>query len=160
MRCEKIILLLLGALAFANAGLAGAGVNDPPHYLFPYVPDTTDNPPLYYTKVCPASFIGPGCFARCEALESVRFQGDVPRLDHSYRSTVPYLGEKLYSYNGLVPRFKVFVPQTAFGWVRPYARGVPEKWPVDFGWMNAYPVEGYDLEKPRGLMMTISKTDD
>ena len=49
--------------------------------------------------------------------------------------------------------------RTAFGWVRSYARGVPEKWPLDFGWMNAYPVEGYDVEKPRGFMMTISKTD-
>ena len=39
--------------------------------------------------------------------------------------------------------------RTAFGWVRPYARGVPERWPLDFGWMNAYPVEGYDVEKPR-----------
>lgn len=272
MRCEKIILLLLGALAFASAGLAGGGYTDPPYYLFPYVPDTTDNPPLYYTKVCPVgktdekdaeyvvigiwyprmyqgvalnyrgdlvipekieglpvrkimpaafslcqsltsvsipstvrevgerafswctaltnvtfaegtatigcaaftncvalksvtfpkslSFIGPGCFARCEALESVRFQGDAPQLDYSYRSAVPYLGEKLYSYNGLVPRFKVFLPRTAFGWVRPYARGVPEKWPVDFGWMNAYPVEGYDIEKPKGLMMTITKADN
>ena len=45
----------------------------------------------------------------------------------------------------------------SFGWTRPYARGVPEKWPVDFGWMNAYPVEGYDIEKPRGFTMTISK---
>lgn len=45
----------------------------------------------------------------------------------------------------------------SFGWLRHYARGVPEKWPVDFGWMNAYPVEGYDIEKPRGFTMTISK---
>lgn len=57
----------------------------------------------------------------------------------------------------LKTRFRVFVPRTVFGWVRPYAHGVPEKWPVDFGWMNAYPVEGYDIEKPEGLMMTILK---
>lgn len=69
-------------------------------------------------------------------------------------------GTKLTSYNGFAPRFKVFVPRTAFGWVRPYAHGVPEKWPVDFGWMNAYPVEGYDIESPRGFMMSISKARD
>ena len=272
MRYAKIVLLLLGALAFANAGLADGAFIDPPYYLFPYAADTTDKPPLNYTKVCPVgkteekdaeyvvigiwyprmyqgvapnyagdlviperidglpvrkimpaafslcqsltsvsipstvreigerafswctsltnvtfaegtavvggcaftncvslksvtfpkslSFIGPGCFARCEALESVRFQGDAPRLDHSYRSPDPYFGEKLKSTNGFAPRFKVFAPRTAFGWVRPYSRGVPEKWPVDFGWMNAYPVEGYDIEKPRGLMMSISKACD
>ena len=71
----------------------------------------------------------------------------------------PYLDEKLKSCNGFAPRFKVFVPRTAFGWGRPYARGLPETWPVDFGWMNAYPVEGYDIEKPKGLLMSISKTD-
>ena len=98
-------------------------------------------------------------FAWCASLEFVKFQGDAPRLDLSYNSKVPYLGEKLSSYNGLAPRFTVFVPRTAFGWVRPYGRGVPKRWPVDFGWMNACPVEGYDVEKPRGFMMTISKTD-
>ena len=80
-------------------------------------------------------------------------------MDLSYNSKVPYLGEKLYSYNSLATRFTVFVPRTAFGWVRPYARGVPEKWPVDFGWMNTYPVEGYDVEKPHGFMMTITKVN-
>ena len=103
------------------------------------------------------SFIGPGCFARCEALESVRFLGDAPRLDVSYRGKEPYLGEKLRSYNGPSPRFKVLVPNTSFGWRRPYVRGVPEKWPIEFGWMNAYSVEGYDVTSPRGFMMSISK---
>ena len=85
------------------------------------------------------------------------YMPDAPQLDLSYNSKVPYLGEKLSSYNGISPCFKVFVPNGSFGWTRPYARGVPEKWPVDFGWMNAYPVEGYDVEKPRGFMMTITK---
>ena len=266
MRRGASALIALATLLIAKVVVA---YNDPPYYLFPYVPDETDKPPLYYTKVCPVgmaeekdaeyvvigvcfprryqgvapnysgalviperidglpvrklmpsafsmcqsltsvhipstvreigerafawctsltnvtfeegtmtvgraaftncvslqsvtfpkslSCIGPGCFERCESLEFVKFQGDAPRLDLSYNSKVPYLGEKLYSYNGLAPRFTVFVPRTAFGWVRPYARGVPEKWPMDFGWMNAYPVEGYDVEKPCGFMMTISK---
>ena len=266
MRCMTVLLL---AFALAGSARVAMAMNDPPYYLFPYEPDGSDNPPLYYTKVCPVgktvekdaeyvvigvwfprmcqgvapnysgalvipekidglpvrkimpeafslcqsltsvhipatvreigerafawctslktvtfdegtasigcaaftncvslqsvtfpkslSYIGPGCFERCESLEFVKFQGDAPRLDLSYNSKVPYLGEKLYSYNGLAPRFTVFVPRTTFGWVRPYAKGVPERWPVDFGWMNAYPVEGYDVEKPRGFMMTISK---
>lgn len=266
MRCRTILLL-----ALAGCVRVAMAMNDPPYYLFQYVPEGADNPPLYYTKVCPVgkteekdaeyvvigiwgsrmyqgvapsysgelviperidglpvrklmpsafsmcqsltsvhipstvreigerafawctsltnvtfeegtvsigraaftncvslqsvtfpkslSYIGPGCFERCESLEFVKFQGDAPRLDLSYNSKVPYLGEKLYSYNSLAPRFTVFVPRTAFGWVRPYARGVPEKWPADFGWMNAYPVEGYDVEKPRGFMMTIVKAD-
>ncbi len=42
-------------LAFALAGSArlAMAMNDPPYYLFLYVPDATDKPPLYYTKVCP-----------------------------------------------------------------------------------------------------------
>ena len=42
-------------LAFALAGSArvAMAINDPPYYLFPYEPDATDKPPLYYTKVCP-----------------------------------------------------------------------------------------------------------
>lgn len=53
MRYAKIVLLLLGTLAFANAGSPDGGFNDPPYYLFPYAADTTDRPPLNYTKVCP-----------------------------------------------------------------------------------------------------------
>lgn len=261
-------LLLTGLLAGLCAD--ALGYNDPPYTLFPYVPDKTDDPPLYYTKVCPVgksaesdaeyvvigvwfprtyqgvapnfsgdlvipetidglpvrkimpsafslcqsltsvkipanmrevgemafswctsltnvtfaegtasigraaftncvalqsvtlprslSFLGPGCFDRCESLEVVRFQGNAPRLDLSFRADTPYLGEKLYSYNGFSPRFTIQIPRTGFGWIRPYARGVPEKWPLDFGWMNAYPVEGYDPEPTRGLQMTISRS--
>lgn len=247
------------------------GFNDPPYTLFPYVPDETDRPPLYYTKVCPVgksqeqdaeyvvigiwfpqnfqgvapnyagdlvipetidglpvrkimpaafslcqsltsvhvpstvreigerafswctaltnvtfaegtamigraaftncvslqsvtfpkslSFIAPDCFARCESLESVKFLGHAPRLDTTHPTDRPYFGEKLSSSNGLAPRFKIFVPRLSFGWIRPYARGVPERWPVDFGWMNAYDIEGYDPEPPQGLMMSVSQSD-
>lgn len=269
MRLKSMWMAVAAAMAVVGAVWADSGFNDPPYYLYPYTPDTTDNPPLYYTKVCPVgktaerdaeyvvigiwfprsyqgvapnysgelvipeqidglpvrkimpggfslcqsltsvripssvreigerafswctsltnvtfeegvstigpaaftncvslrsvtfpkslSYLGPGCFSRCESLESVKFQGNAPRLDLSYSSDVPYLGEKLCSCNGLSPRFKVFVPRATFGWTRPYAPGVPEKWPVDFGWMNAYPVEGYDLEN-RGLMMSVTKS--
>ena len=266
MRCRTILLLAL--VGCARVAMA---INDPPYCLFSYEPDETDDPPLYYTKVCPVgkteekdaeyvvigiwlprtyqgvapnysgelvipekidglpvrkimpaafsmcqsltsvhipssvreigerafswctsltnvtfkegvttigdaaftncislqsvtfpkslSYLGPGCFERCESLEFVKFQGDAPRLDTSYDSKMPYLGEKFYSYNGISHRFKVLIPRATFGWIRPYASGIPEKWPVDFGWMNAYPVEGYEVEK-RGLVMTITSADE
>ena len=48
MRCRAILLLAL--VISARVAMA---INDPPYYLFPYEPDATDKPPLYYTKVCP-----------------------------------------------------------------------------------------------------------
>ena len=50
MRRGASALIALAILLIAKAVVA---YNDPPYYLFPYVPDTTDNPPLYYTMVCP-----------------------------------------------------------------------------------------------------------
>ena len=48
MRCRTILFL-----AFAGCVRVAMAINDPPYYLFPYEPDATDKPPLYYTKVCP-----------------------------------------------------------------------------------------------------------
>ena len=48
--CGKTIVLLPRALA--SSVRVAMAINDPPYYLFPYVPDATDKPPLYYTKVC------------------------------------------------------------------------------------------------------------
>ena len=50
MRCKTILLL---AFALAGSVRLAMAINDLPHYLFPYVPEVTDKPPLYYTKVCP-----------------------------------------------------------------------------------------------------------
>ena len=50
MRCRAILLL---AFALAGSARLAMAMNDPPYYLFPYMPDATDKPPLYYTKVCP-----------------------------------------------------------------------------------------------------------
>ena len=50
MRCRTILLLALTLAGFARVAMA---INDSPYYLFPYEPDATDKPPLYYTKVCP-----------------------------------------------------------------------------------------------------------
>ncbi len=243
--------------------------NDPPYYLFPYTADETDNPPLYYTKVCepgrtseqdasyvvlgvfyprtyqvvaqnftgdlvipetidglPVRKIMPGgfllcsglksvsipstmreigerafawctaltnvvfaegttfigrnafsnctslasitlpaslsrleenCFARCESLTNVTFCGNAPRLTEAARGTgIPYLGEKLSSFNGLSERFKVYIYTDTYGWKAPYTRGVPEKWPVDFGFMEAYETVP-KTRPPRGLSITIAQ---
>ena len=50
MRRGASALIALAILLIAKAVVA---YNDPPYYLFPYVPDETDKTPLYYTKVCP-----------------------------------------------------------------------------------------------------------
>ena len=50
MRCRTILLQALTLAGFARVAMA---INDPSYYLFPYEPDATDKPPLYYTKVCP-----------------------------------------------------------------------------------------------------------
>ena len=53
MRCGTMLLLaLVGCVRVTMA------INDPPYYLFPYEPDATDKPPLYYTKVCPVERLG------------------------------------------------------------------------------------------------------
>ena len=54
MRCRTLSLLALTLGGFASVAVA---INDPSYYLFPYEPDATDKPPLYYTKVCPAQFV-------------------------------------------------------------------------------------------------------
>ena len=50
MRCRAILLLVFALAGSARLAMA---MNDPPYCLFPYVPDATDESPLYYTKVCP-----------------------------------------------------------------------------------------------------------
>ncbi len=120
--------IFIGLVLVMRAVIAATGFNDPPHYLFPYAPEGADNPPLYYTKVCP-----------------------VGKTDEN---------DAEYVVIGIwYPRFKVLVPNTSFGWRRPYVRGVPEKWPIDFGWMNTYSVEGYDVASPRGFMTRYRRHD-
>ena len=38
----------------------------------------------------------------------------------------------------LVERFKVHINDDTYGWISPYERGVPEKWPVDCGFLQAH----------------------
>lgn len=238
------------ACVVAGLGLSLFGINWPPHEIYPYVPDATDNPPVYYAKVCdpgvtgeenasyvilgipyprtyqavvadyagdlvipetidglpvrkindaafltcvrltsvtipptvreigerafawctaltnvaiaegvsvvgrncfsncvslasvtfPKSLacIGENCFVRCDALEYVRFLGNAPRLAVLSDSAESYFGEKRYFASNLHPRLKVYIDKSTQGWIAPYVRGVPEKWPCDFGWLRAY----------------------
>ena len=90
------------------------------------------------------SHLGHGCFDRCRALETVRFLGNAPRLDLSDADGHPYLGENIYMGVASDRRFTVRIDRNASGWIAPGVKGAPEKWPLDFGWMQAYPVVAED----------------
>ena len=49
-----------------------------------------------------------------------------------------YLGESIFRQWGYYNRFKVHISRNTYGWFAPYEKGVPEKWPVDFGYMQAH----------------------
>ena len=48
------------------------------------------------------------------------------------------LGETIFRNYGYYERFKVHIRKDTYGWIAPYVKGVPEKWPVDFGYMQAH----------------------
>ena len=48
------------------------------------------------------------------------------------------LGEMIFRNYGYYERFKVHINKNTYGWISPYEKGVPEKWPVDFGYMQAH----------------------
>lgn len=85
------------------------------------------------------AYLGRDCFEKTYALTDVYFKGDAPRLDMSVRSERAYFGEKWY-WNE-VPRFTVHIDPNTEGWIAPGKKGAPEKWPLEFGWMQAYPVK-------------------
>ena len=98
------------------------------------------------------SHLGHGCFDRCRALETVRFLGNAPRLDLSAADGHPYLGEDLYTGTDSDRRFSVCIDRNTSGWIAPGVKGAPEKWPLDFGWMEAYPVVAEDAPGGSGAV--------
>ena len=84
------------------------------------------------------SHLGEGCFEKCDALRHVYFRGNAPRVDRPGNPDKPCLGEPWYNAGGPYERLKVHVNRNTFGWIAPYVKGVPEKWPVDYGYMQAY----------------------
>ena len=84
------------------------------------------------------SHLGEGCFEKCDSLRHVYFRGNAPRVDCQGDSARSCLGEPWYNAGGPYERLKVHVNRNTFGWIAPYVKGVPEKWPVDHGYMQAY----------------------
>lgn len=84
------------------------------------------------------SRLGSGCFQGCVSLTDVYFDGNAPRIDLSAGSDKSPLGEAIFRQTGYVRRFRVHVNLNAYGWISPYEKGVPEKWPVDCGFMQAH----------------------
>ena len=84
------------------------------------------------------SYLGANCFQGCVELKDVYFLGNAPRLEVAGLTDKSYLGESIFRQWGYYSRFKVHINRNTYGWVSPYEKGVPEKWPVDFGYMQAH----------------------
>lgn len=84
------------------------------------------------------SHIGEGCFEKCDSLRHVYFRGNAPRVDRPGNPAKSCLGEPWYNAGGPYERLKVHINRNTYGWIAPYVKGVPEKWPLDYGYMQAY----------------------
>ena len=84
------------------------------------------------------SRLGAGCFQGCMQLTDVYFEGNAPRLVIPSMTDKSGLGEMVFRNFGYCERFKVHIRKDTYGWIAPYVKGVPEKWPVDFGYMQAH----------------------
>ena len=77
------------------------------------------------------SRLGAGCFQGCAQLTDVHFLGNAPRLVVPEVTDKSVLGEMIFRNYGYYERFKVHINKNTYGWISPYEKGVPEKWPVD-----------------------------
>ena len=84
------------------------------------------------------SRLGAGCFQGCAQLTDVYFNGNAPRLVIPSVTEKSGLGEMIFRNFGYYERFKVHINKNTYGWIAPYVKGVPEKWPVDYGYMQAH----------------------
>ena len=84
------------------------------------------------------SRLGVNCFHGCINLTGVHFLGNAPRLVVPEVTEKSVLGEMIFRNSGYYERFKVHINKNTYGWISPYEKGVPEKWPVDFGYMQAH----------------------
>ena len=84
------------------------------------------------------SHLGEGCFEKCDSLRHVYFRGNAPLVDRPGDPAKSCLGEPWYNAGGPYERLKVHINKNTYGWIAPYQKGVPEKWPVDFGYMQAH----------------------
>lgn len=84
------------------------------------------------------SSLGLRPFHGCIQLTDVYFEGNAPRLAVPAVTDLSPLGEALYMRYGYYERFKVHIDRETTGWIAPCVKGVPEKWPVDFGYKQAH----------------------
>ena len=63
------------------------------------------------------------------------------------------LGESIFRNYGYYERFKVHINRNTYGWIAPYEKGVPEKWPVDYGYMQAHETVAEDDGKSLTIKM-------
>ena len=96
------------------------------------------------------SRLGAGCFQGCAQLTDVYFDGNAPRLVVPEVTEKSVLGEMIFRNYGYYERFKVHINKNTYGWISPYEKGVPEKWPVDFGYMQAHETVATDGEGGSG----------
>ena len=84
------------------------------------------------------SRLGGGCFQGCTALTDVYFEGSAPRLIDVVESDKSVLGEAIYRTTGYNARCRIHINENTYGWIAPYVKGVPEKWPIDYGYLQAH----------------------
>jgi hypothetical protein len=87
------------------------------------------------------SRLGVKCFQGCVGLKDVYFEGDAPRFMNNAGLNADdesLLGESIFRNYGYYERFKVHILENTQGWIAPYKKGVPEKWPIDFGYLQAH----------------------
>ncbi len=106
-------------------------------------------------------YLGPGCFEKTWALTDVYFKGNAPRLDVGARPEKAYFGEKWYDAGDQQPRFTIHIDPSTEGWIAPGKKGAPEKWPLEFGWMQAYPVvadvSSSSVAVPTGIVAVVTE---
>ncbi len=105
------------------------------------------------------SRLGGGCFQGCIALADVYFEGSAPRLVDVVESDKSVLGEAIFRTSGYLARCRIHINEDTYGWIAPYVKGAPEKWPIDYGYLQAHEtvVEKSDgsAETRKGLIIVI-----
>ncbi len=84
------------------------------------------------------SRLGGGCFQGCISLTDVYFEGSAPRLINVAESDKSVLGEAIFRTTGYNARCRIHINENTYGWIAPYVKGVPEKWPIDYGYLQAH----------------------
>lgn len=107
------------------------------------------------------SRLGAGCFQGCASLTDVYFLGNAPRLTIPSVSDKSGLGEMIFRNYGYYERFKIHIRRNTYGWIAPYTKGVPEKWPVDYGFMQSHETVAEDgggtVAKETGFVTVVTE---